>query len=209
MSEQSSELKKLGAIATDMELPAKLRAKAIEQLLPFSDKEPFRSMTETGLADRALLRLGHAYAQAGRWEDSRRALETLASRFARSPWIHEARYGIGRAWENQKQYDQAVNAYGEVIRRTAAEAAARAQLQVGLCRMAQRQFPQAAKDLLVVAYTYDYPEYTAQAWCEAGRAYLEMKQPDEAAKLWNRVVKDYSSSRWAKVAGKHLSALKK
>src|SRR5262249_48997088 len=78
-------------------------AKAAARLAKFRDDGQFQNLP--GLTDRALLRLGHALAHAGQWDQSRQAHETLASRFPNSPWVHEARYGIGWAWQNQKQYD--------------------------------------------------------------------------------------------------------
>jgi len=181
-------------------------ARAVEALLPFRDLEPLRNVP--GVSDRALLRLGYAYAQTGQWEAGRQTLDALVQRYPQSPWVHEARYGVGWAWQNLKQYDNAVAAYAEVTRRTAAEAAARAQLQIGLCRMEQKRFPEAAQALLAVPFTYDYPECQGQALCEAARAYVEMKQPAEAAKLLERVVKDFPKSPWAQVARQRLTEIK-
>ena len=181
--------------------------RAVEQLLPFSTTDPFHSMT--GIADRALLRLGNVYAKAGNWEESRRAFETLISRFPRSPWVHEARYGMGWAREKAGSHDSAVSDYGVVVQRTAGEAAARARIRIGLCQLALKKPTEAAAALLVVPYTYGYPECSAEALCEAGRAYVELKQPDEAAKLWRRVIASYPKSPWAQKARDRLAALKK
>lgn len=181
-------------------------ANAITQLVPFRDQGPLQNVP--GLSDRALLRLGHAFAQAQRWDESRQACETLVNRFPNSPWLHEGRFGIGWAWQHQNQHDNACNNYVEVTRRSAAEVAARAQLQIGLCRLAQKRYPEAAKELLVVPYTYDYPEHSAAALCEAGQAYLEQKQAGEAAKLWQGVVKDFAASKWAETAKQRLAAPK-
>jgi tetratricopeptide (TPR) repeat protein len=178
---------------------------AIEQLRPFRDQDPFRNLP--GLSDRALLRMGQALAEAHRWDESRQTLEALTQRFGQSPWVHEARYGIGWAWQNQNQFDQAANAYAEVTRGTTAQVAAQAQLQMGRCRLLQKRFPEAAKDLLVVPSTYDYAEPSAAALYEAGQAHLEMKQPAEAAKLWQAVTRDYASSRWADSARQRLPAV--
>src|SRR5262249_46052029 len=50
-------------------------AKAIDRLKAFRDKPELQNVA--GITDRALLRLGHAYAQAKQWEPSRQAFETL------------------------------------------------------------------------------------------------------------------------------------
>ena len=181
-------------------------AKAIEQLVPFRDAESLRTIRDT--SDRALLRLAYAYGQAGQWEPSRQAAQALIERYPQSVWADEARFSIGWALQNLKQFDPAVAAYTEVVRRTAAESAARAQLQIGLCRLEQKRQADAAKALLAVVYTYDYPDCSAAASCEAARAYLEMNQPAEARNWCQRVIKEWPKSTWADVARKRLTEIK-
>lgn len=181
-------------------------AKAVERLLPFRDQQPFQNLPD--LSERAVLRLGHAYAQGGRWEESRQSMEALANRFPQGPWADEARYGIGWARQNQKQHDAAVDAYQQVVKRTASEVAARAQLQIGLCRLEQKRPAEAATALLVVPYTYDYPDLNALALCEAARILAETKQPIQAAALLERVARDYPGGKHAEAARKRLAELK-
>ena len=143
--------------------------KAIELLTPFRDADPYRNIA--GVSDRALLRLGQALAGAGQWDLSRQACEAVIQRFAGSDWVDEARFGIGWAMQNKGQYDEAVNQYTEVTRRTLAEVAARAQVHIGLCRIAQKRYPEATAALLGVPYLYDYPEWSAAACAEAARVF--------------------------------------
>jgi TolA-binding protein len=180
--------------------------KAIEALTPFRDQDPFRGAA--GVADRALLRLGDAFAQLNNWDAGRQAYEQVVARSGQDPWADEARYGMGWALQNQKRYDEAANAYAEVMRRTASEVAARAQYNLGVCRAEQKRPADAIKALLAVGYTYDYPDWTAAALCKAAEVQLAEKQPDEARKLWQRVVKEYGSTRWAPEAQKRLAELK-
>jgi tetratricopeptide (TPR) repeat protein len=191
--------------AGELLLRHKEYAKAAAHLQAFRDQPSLQNVP--GLTDRALLRLGHAYAYLGQWDRSRQAHEMLTSRFGQSVWVHEARYGIGWAWQNQKNYDQAVNAYQQVVHRTDSETAAKAQLQIGLCRMAQRRYAEAANALLVVPFTYDFPELNAAALCEAARCFVELKQQEQAARLLRRVLKDHAGSKWAEVAKQRLQAL--
>jgi TolA-binding protein len=62
--------------------------------------------------------------------------------------------------------------------------------------------------LLVVPFTYDYPELSAIALVEAARTLTELKQQDQAARLLQRVIKDHPESQWAKVARERLDARK-
>jgi cellulose synthase operon protein C len=179
---------------------------AVKRLAVFRDQPPFQNVP--GVTDRALLRLGQAYAQLKQWEQSRQAHEQVVNRFGNGHWSNEARYGMGWAWQNQKQYDNAVNAYTQVANATATELGAKAQLQIGLCRLEQKRYPEATTALLVVPFTYDYPELSAAALVEAARAFVELKQQDQAARLLRRVIKDHPDSPWAKVARERLDALK-
>jgi tetratricopeptide (TPR) repeat protein len=180
---------------------------AIKRLALFRDNGEFNNLP--GLSDRALLRLGQAHALNRGWEESRQAYERLTGAFPNSPLIDEARYGMGWAMQQQKNYDGAVNAYTQVTQRTAAEVAAKAQLQIGLCRLEQQRHNEAATALLVVPFTYDYPELSAVALLEAARAFSEGKQPQQARKLLDRVLRDYPGTPYADAAKERLENLKK
>ena len=181
--------------------------KAIARFALFRDKGEFHNVQ--GISDRAMLRLGHALAMDKKWDLSRTALEQFTQRFGGSLWIHEARFGIGWAFQNAGQFDPAVNAYNAVIAGTANELAAKAHLQIGLCRLEQKRYGDAATSLLVVPFTFDYPELSAAALTEAARALIEDKKPEQAERLLKRVVKYYPKSEWAKVAEKRLEGLMK
>jgi TolA-binding protein len=181
-------------------------AGAIEQLLPFRDQEARFGVRD--VSDRALLRLGQAFAQAGQWAPSSQAFGALLHRYPQSPWAEEARYGMGWAYQGLKQYEEAVQTYTEVTRRTAAEVAARAQLQIGLCRLEQKRYPEAANALMAVSFTYDYPDWRAAAWCEAAKAYVAMNRPADATKALQQVLRDQPKSKWADVARQRLSEIK-
>jgi tetratricopeptide (TPR) repeat protein len=181
--------------------------KAIAKLILFRDKQEFQN--ESGLTDRALLRLGVAYSLGKQWDAARQANDVLAQRFAGSPWIHEARYNIGWARQNLQQYEEAVAAYQQVVNATTTELAAKAQLQIGLCRLEQKRFAEAAAALLIVPNTFDFPELSAAALCEASRCYVELKNREQAERLLLRVVRDHAASDWAKVAQERLELLRK
>jgi tetratricopeptide (TPR) repeat protein len=180
--------------------------KAIARLVVFRDKGEFQNVP--GISDRALLRLGYALGLAKQWEPSRQTMEVLVGRFGGSPWVNEARFGMGWALQNAGQFDPAVNAYNQVVAATTNELAAKAHLQIGLCRMAQKKYSDAVSSLLVVPFTFDFPELSAAALTEAARALSEDKKPEQADRLLRRVIKDYPQSEWAKVAQKKLDEMK-
>jgi len=179
---------------------------AIKRLSLFRDNGQYQNIA--GLSDRALLRLGHAYAQSNNWDASRQAYERLVGAFGNSPWVDEGRYGMAWAWQQQKNYDQAANVYSQVAGRTATELGAKAQLQIGLCRLEQKRYLDAANALLVVPTTYDYPELSAAALLEAAKAYGELKQRDQANRLLDRLQREFTGTPWAEAAKELQGKLK-
>lgn len=180
---------------------------AVKRLTLFRDNPQFQGTA--GLSDRALLRLGHAYAFLKDWNNSRVAHERLVSSFPTSPFVDEARYGMGWSWQMQGQFDQAVNFYTQVTGRTATELAAKSQLQIGLCRLEQKRYGDAVAALLVVPFTYDYPELSAAAMLEAARALAENRQNDQAVRLLERVQREYPGTAFADAATERLKTLKR
>ncbi len=180
---------------------------AVKLFALFRDKGEFQNLP--GLTDRALLRLGYTLAQQKQWEPSRQAYEQVYNRFGNGPWANEARYGAGWALQSQNRFDEAVNLYSQVAAATATELGARAQLNIGQCRLAQKRYPEATTALLVVPFTYDYPNLNALALMEAARGFAENKQEDQAGKLLERVIRDYPDSEQADAAKKRLAELKK
>lgn len=180
---------------------------AIEQLQVFRDADPYRNAAD--LAPRALLLLGQAYAAAGQWDASRQTLENLNSRFPQTPWRDDALYALGWARQQQRQYDAAIASYREVIQRTPAAIAAKAQLQIGLCLAASQRQTQALSELQAVDYTYDYPEWSAAAFCEAGHIALDLKQPEDATRFLERAIQADPKGKWAPIAKQRLAEVRK
>jgi TolA-binding protein len=180
-------------------------AKAAARLAIFRDQGPYQNVV--GVTDWALLRLGQTYAELKQWDLSRQACEHVVGRFGTSALVGEARLIIGQAYENQKQYDSAVNVYNQITAATAAEPAARAQFRIGHCRLEQKRYPEATAAFLAVTFTYDYPDWTAAALCEAARSLVEEKKTADAERLLRKVVRDHPRSKWLEVAKNRLAAL--
>ncbi len=180
-------------------------AEAVQKLILFRDNGQYHNVP--GISDRALLRLGQALAMQKQWEPSRQAYETLCSRFGVSQWIPEARYGIAWTLQNQGRFDEAVASYQQVTNLTVTELAARAQLQIGLCRMEQKRYAEASTALLVVPYTYDHPQLSAVALLEAARALTLDKKPDQAVRLLETILRDHPDTEQSEAARKRLEEL--
>jgi TolA-binding protein len=175
---------------------------AVKRLVIFRDNPSWNNVP--GLTDRALMRLGYAHARLKSWDESRVAYERLVNNFPSSAWADEGRYGIGSALQQQKNFDGAASAYSQVVSRTATDLAAKAQLQIGLCRMEQKRYLDAANAFLVIPSTYDYPELGAAALLEAGKAYLELSQREQANRQFERILREFPNTPWADAAKEKL-----
>ncbi|NOT01906.1 MAG: tetratricopeptide repeat protein, partial [Phycisphaerales bacterium] len=152
----------------------------------------------------AMLRLGECEAGLQHWSESERVFTGYLARFGdRAEW-YQAQFGVGWARENQKRYDEAVGAYGEVVARHQGATAARAQFQIGECLFAKNEHASAAAELMKVDILYAYPEWSAAALYEAGRCFEKMSQESEARDRYREVVERFSGSEWARLAGERL-----
>ena len=183
-------------------------AKAVEKLLPFRDKGEYNQIG--GVSDRAVLRLGFAQLGAKKPDDARATFDAHLARYGgQNPFAPEARYGLGLVHQAKANHDEAVKAFEAVVAATKAEVAAKAQIGIGHCRMAQKRYADAAAAFLAVPYTYDYPDLGFAATLEAARAFEEDKKPAEAEKLLAKVLKDApAESDWHKAAKERLEKLK-
>jgi TolA-binding protein len=188
--------------AAEVNLASNQLPDALKRLSPFMNQPNLQNLP--GVTDRALLRLGQAHAQTKNWEASRQAHNRVVEAYPGSPWVDEARYGMGFAHQQLKQFDQAFNLYNQVIGRTIAVVAAKSQMQIGLIKLEQKKFPEAIAALMAVPTTYGYPELSAAALLEAGRAHAEANQPKEAMRVWERVVREFPGTVWAKAAEEKL-----
>lgn len=178
---------------------------AAEAYSNLRDNSSFANIPE--ISDRALMRLAHALHEAGKIDDARGTLENLIQRFPGNPWSDQARLQIALAHSARKNYDPAISMLTGITRRTVEPIAARAQLQIGLVYLEQQKHDLAAKAFLAAALTYDYPEYTAPALLEAGRAYIALQRPRDARKALQQVVQNARGTDWARTAEKLLKDL--
>ncbi len=178
---------------------------AIEMLKLFRDDARLHNLS--GISDRAMMRLAFAYEQSNQWEPARQAYEATFNRYVNSPWRVEARYGMGWCHQKQSQWDQAVAQYNEVVKSTTAEVAARSQYQVGVCRQAQQRWQEAADAYQLCAYSYDYPELSAQSLVDAASSLAQLKKVPDAARLLAQVGKEYGTTKAAPIAAEQLLKL--
>ena len=85
--------------------------------------------------------------------------------------------------------------------------AARAKFQIGETYFAEGKYERAARELIAVDAVYAYPEWSARALLEAGRAFEAAKQNDMARKQYEACIKKFPKSKSAEVAAERLKTL--
>src|SRR6185312_7963501 len=155
----------------------------------------------------AMLKLGEVQAEQSNYEASEHTYRDFLEKFAKSEFAYRAEFGIGWAQENRKQFDDARKSYQKVIAATNGPTAARAQFQIGETYLAQGQFAKAAPALLAVDDVYKYPDWSARALFEAGRAFEQLKQPDQARKQYTEIVTKYKDAPEADMARERLKTM--
>jgi tetratricopeptide (TPR) repeat protein len=159
------------------------------------------------VTEEGLLALAEASRAAGAWEPARMAYENLIQRFPQSKHLGDSWFGMGLALQQGKQFDRAVSAFTEATRKTNSETAAKAQLQIGLCRAEQKRWQEAVNELLIVPLTYDYADVSANSSLAAAKALVELKQKDQAKEVLKGVVEDHPATVWAAEAAKRLAEI--
>jgi TolA-binding protein len=178
---------------------------AVKQLIVFRDQEPCQNIPN--LSDWALLRLGNALGALKNADGSRQALEALITRFPESPFRAEAHYAAGWTWQMEKDYEKGLVAFGLAAANLKGERAARAQLQMGICQVALKQYGEALEWLQLVPGKVDNPELGGLALLEAAHAARLGDQPDQAKKCLEQLVRDYPKCSWAEIARNRLDNL--
>jgi len=154
------------------------------------------------------LEAGQVHADDNRFKESATVYGQYLQKHPKGEWAYLARFGIGWAHENLKQYDEARTWYQRTIDGYDGETAARAQFQIGECYFAQGKYEDAVRELLSVASVYQYETWSAKALYEAGRALEQLKRFDEAKAVYAECVKDFAKTPEADLARKQLAALK-
>ena len=155
----------------------------------------------------AMLKLGEVQALAQNYEASGRTYQEFLQKYPTSEFAYRAQFGIGWSLENQKKYDDARAAYQKVIAATNTETAARAQFQIGETLLAEGKFEKAVQALLAVDDVYKYPQWSARALWEAGRAFEQLKESDQARKQYTDITTRFKNAPEAGMAQDRLKSM--
>ena len=149
----------------------------------------------------AMLRRAECEALTNKWNEAQRTCQELLKLYPQSPLAPQATFALGWAFENRKQYPQAIEQYRKVIARKKNDSlSARAQFQIGECLFVSNKLDEAITELIRVETKYSFPEWSAKAILELGRIREAQKNEDEAVKRYNEVIERFPKSAAATVA---------
>jgi TolA-binding protein len=157
----------------------------------------------------ALLRLGEAQALMFKWKESVATYQLYQNTYPTGKWIQQARLGTGWAFENQKQYQEAINEYTKVlVAKANDEVSARSQFQIGECLFGLNRLDAAIQEFARVETYQNFKDWTARALLEMGRV-LEAKGDKPAAVArFKEVISRFPDNTAASVAKERLDALR-
>ena len=157
---------------------------------------------------KALYRSGTCTTQLKQWPQAQQHFTVLIQAFPQFEQLHEARFGLGFAQQNQNQFDPAKATYLQVTKETRTETAAKARFMMGQCALAAKNNAEATEHFLEAAFGYPYEEWQCQSHFEAAKCFIELKDIEKARESLETVTKRFPNHVRAKEATTLLAGLK-
>ena len=190
-----------------------MQAECLFKQSKFSDAIPIylRVKNPVGkeFAALAILHAGQAAGQLKDWEQCIRLLDRFNKEFPQSDYLGEALYEQGWANQNLGKLDSALALYRIVPEKTDREVAARAWFMSGEIYFEKKDHKEAIRCFLKTAFSYNYPEWQANAHFEAGRCFEAIGKKDQAVQSYQEVTQKHPQSAKAPLAKERLEALAK
>jgi len=140
-----------------------------------------------------------------KFKDAITPLETLIDKSKDDRVLAQAHFLTGKARFNLKKYDDAIESFQEVTKRTKTETGAEAQFYTGQALQAKNDFKGAIVAYLrVVALYREQREWVAAAMFESAKCSEALGDKDQARKNYEDIVKNYGNTKWAKPAKERL-----
>jgi len=157
----------------------------------------------TGAELQAQARYGQSRALIGlgRTDDAETLLRRIIDNNRGGPLLASARLGLARLYSDQGEATQALGLYRQVAENARSEAGAEALYRLGSLLRQQGRTRDAIRELDRMPSLFaGYPEWIARSLLEQARAHQQIGQTGEASDLYDRVVREYSGTRFAQTA---------
>jgi len=141
---------------------------------------------------RSLYRSGMCAANLKEWAASQQHYAALITQFPKFELLGEARYGLGIALQSQDKLDEAKAAFKQVTETEPdTETAAKSWFMMGQCWFAQTKYAEAIDCFSEVAFGFKHDEWQPLSYFEAGRCYIQLKDPAAARKMLTTVINEF------------------
>jgi TolA-binding protein len=158
---------------------------------------------------RSLYRGGACQAGLKQWPESQKTYAALIEQFPNFEQVQEARYGVAWALQNQEKLDNARTIYEQITKAVNTETAAKSRFMIGEIAFRQKKHREAVEHFLEVALGYPYEEWQALSYYEAGRCFIQLKEPRKAIETLETLVKKFPNHSRARDAATLIAELKK
>ena len=154
------------------------------------------------------LRSAQILAEQERWEAAEEVAGTIAARFPGFRQQYQADLVIGRCRAARGQYPQAREAFEQVVRSPeggASQAAAEAQWRIGKSYQQQGDYAAALRAFELVERLFPYPKWQAAALLHRGQCHQRRGEPDEARRVYQRLLQEHPQTVPAREAQAQVS----
>lgn len=172
--------------------------------------DPARPEVDAGFTRAVRRRKIQALLALKKWKEVVDAADAFKTEAPDDPMMVEVDYARGRALQQLARFDESRAAYQAVITaRKGGDLMARAQFMMGETYYHQKDYHEAIRQYLKVEILYDAPLWQAAALLEAGKAYEQLAQWDDAAESYERLRAKFPTDARAGEAKTRLDAVRK
>jgi len=140
-----------------------------------------------------------------RADEALKALSVFLDKYEKHASAAQAFFLKGKAQYGLKKYDEALETFGEVTRRTKSEVAAQAQFFIGQIHQGREDFKAAMLDYLRIPALYpEAREWIAASTFESAKCSEALGQKEDARKAYQDLVENYKDTKWAGLATDRL-----
>ena len=143
------------------------------------------------------------------WQKDLDPLDQLVKDFPDTRYLPEALYERGWALQNLGRSDEAQGEYQQVLAKSNAEPAARAQFMIGEIQFQQKKYAEAVKSFYTVLSNYPYPQWQADAAYEAAKCFEVLHKRSQAVKLYQELIDKFPQSDKVSAAKSRIETLQR
>jgi cellulose synthase operon protein C len=141
------------------------------------------------------------------WQKGLALVDRLLKESPDTPYLPDVLYERGWALQNLGRFEEATGEYQQVLAKSNAEPAARAQFMIGQIQFQQKKHAEAVKSFFLVLYGYPYPQWQADAAFEAAKCFEALHKKPQAVKTYQELIEKFPQSDKVGAAKSRLQAL--